>query len=391
MRKFAWMLPLFVVVLFALSMSFAMPLSVSAIGEVTPTPAPDEPSDEDEQEEVDIEGLIEESLVNIQEGEYRSALAKMDIVIAADPTVMTAYLIRGVANNQLGLTDDAIDDFSVAIELAPWEFDLYIFRGDAYRSDGAFTDALLDYDQAIHINPLTAEAYLRRSDVNYELGDSTAGDVDDLIARGLGASNLGDVDSAFGFLDEAIEAGEGLPSIATAYYIRAITNMGLGETEIAFEDYENALEADPNLHNVYLGRGILHRQNGDIVAAGEDFYNRITIHGNETVETEIEIGETIEVEMAYRRIVSISFEGEAGQEISITADDSGGTVVDPLITLLDPDGNPIAGDDDFGGALNSLIDNFELPEDGTYTLLVSHAEGGYNFGFNGIIDVEIDE
>lgn len=390
MRRFAWILPLFIVILFALSISFTAPLSVSAIGEVTPTPAPEDATEETE-EEVDIAGLIEEGLLNVQNGEFRSALAKMDIVIAADPSVMTAYLIRGVANSQLGLTDDAIDDFSVAIELAPWEFDLYIFRGDAYRSDGALTDALLDYDQAIHIRPLTAEAYLRRSDVNYELGDSTAGDVDDLIARGLGASNLGDVASAFGFLDEAIETGEGLTSIGTAYYIRAITNMRTGEANAAFEDYDNALEADPNLHNVYLGRGILYRQSGDIVAAGEDFYNRITLHGNETVETEMEIGDTIEVEMAYRRIVSISFEGEEGQEISITADDFGGSVVDPLITLLDPDGNPIAGDDDFGGALNSLIDDFELPEDGTYTLLVSHAEGGYAFGFNGIIEVEIDE
>lgn len=389
MRKFAWMLSLFAVLLFALSISFATPLSVSAIGEVTPTPAPEDPTEE--QEEVDVEGLIEEGLANIQDGEFRSALAKMDIVIAADPSIMTAFLIRGVANNQLGLTDDAIADFSSAIELSPWEFDLYIFRGDAYRSEGALTDALLDYDQAVRINPLTSATYLRRSDVNYELGDSTAGDVDDLISRGLGASNLGDVNSAFGFLDEAIETGEGLTSIGTAYYVRAITNMRLGETDTAFEDYENALIADPNLHNVYLGRGILHRQNGDLLAAGEDFFNRITIHGNETVETEMEIGETIEVDMAYRRIVAISFEGEAGQEITISADDFGGTVVDPLIALLDPEGNPIAGDDDFGGALNSLIDNFELPEDGTYTILVSHAEGGYAFGFNGIVEVEIDE
>ena len=35
--------------------------------------------------------------------------------------------------------------------------------------------------------------------------------------------------------------------------------------------------------------------------------------------------------------------------------------------------------------------DFELPEDGTYTLMVSHAEGGYSFGFNGLIEVEIDD
>jgi pre-peptidase len=94
--------------------------------------------------------------------------------------------------------------------------------------------------------------------------------------------------------------------------------------------------------------------------------------------------------MAYRRVYAISFEGEAGQEINITARDFGGAFTDPLIALLGPDGEPIAGDDDFGGGLDSEIDNFELPEDGTYTLLVSHAEGGYDFGFQGIVRVDID-
>ena len=319
MRKLTWILSLFIMMLFALSMTLVTPLPVAAIGEVTPTPAPDNAPEE--QEEVDVEALIEEGLTNIQNGEFRSALANMDTVIEADPSLMTAYLIRGVANSQLGLTDDAIDDFSVAIELEPWQFDLYIFRGDTYRNDGALTDALLDFDQAIYISPLTAEAYLRRSDVNYALGDTVAGDVDDLIARGLGASNLGDTASAFGFLDEAIELGEGLESVGSAYYIRAITNMRSGETDDALDDYEAGLDADPNLHNIYLGRGILYREEGDLQAAGEDFYNRIMIHGNETVETEMEIGDTIEVEMAYRRIVEISFEGEEGQEITISADD----------------------------------------------------------------------
>jgi hypothetical protein len=47
-----------------------------------------------------------------------------------------------------------------------------------------------------------------------------------------------------------------------------------------------------------------------------------------------------------------------------------------LIVLLDPNGDPIAGDDDSGTQLDSLISSFELPTDGTYTLLVSHAGGG---------------
>jgi hypothetical protein len=51
--------------------------------------------------------------------------------------------------------------------------------------------------------------------------------------------------------------------------------------------------------------------------------------------------------------------------------------VDTLVVILDAQGNPLVGDDDGGratGAIyDSLIDGFELPADGTYTLVVSHA------------------
>lgn len=388
MRKFVWLATFLAVLVFSFSLIFISPVSVSAIGEVTPTPEPD---NEETPDNIDVDELLQEGIEDIQNGEYRSALAKMDIVIEFAPEVMTAYLIRGIANSQLGFLDDAIDDFTSAIELEPWLSDLYLFRGNVYELNGDLTDALLDYDRAIYISPLTPDGYLSRSNVNYALNDSDAGDVDDLIARALFSFGGGDTNQVFAYLDEAIETGEGLTSIGVAYYIRAITNMNIGDVDAALDDYEAALEANPDFHNAYLARGILYREQGDIEAAGEDFYNRISIHGQETIEEEMDIGDTIEVDMAYRRVIAISFEGEEGQVVNISANDFGGVIVDPLIALLDPDGNPIAGDDDFGGALNSLIDDFELPEDGTYTILLSHAEGGYVFGFNGIVVVEIEE
>lgn len=390
MRKFAWLTSFLLIALMSMGMMLSTPMSVSAIGEVTPTPDPDAEVEETA-DEIDVDELIDEGLVDIQNGDFRSALAKMDIVIEFDESVSFAFVIRGIANSQLGFADDAIEDFTSAIDLEPWQADFYLFRGDVAVNDGALVEALLDYEQAISINPFSVDSYLRRANVNYELGDSTAGDVDDLIARALGALGNGDVMSALGFLDEAIDTGEGLESLGQAYYIRAFANGNLGDVDAQLEDYESALEANPNLHIIYLARGIYFREEGDIGAAGKDFYDRITIHGTETVNDEMEIGDTLEVEMAYRRIVEITFDGKEGQEISIAASDFGGAIVDPLITLLDPDGNPIAGDDDFGGGLDSLIDDFELPDDGTYTLLVSHAEGGYDFGFNGIVEVEITE
>jgi len=54
--------------------------------------------------------------------------------------------------------------------------------------------------------------------------------------------------------------------------------------------------------------------------------------------------------------------------------------VDPIFVLIGPDGDAITADDDGGigdeETLNAAVREFELPENGTYLLVVSHAGGG---------------
>ncbi len=368
-------------------MMLVMP--VTAIGEVTPTPAPE--VEEEVPDNIDVEALIAEGLEDIQSGEFRSAQAKMDIVIETDPAIPTAYYIRGLAATQLGMIQDALDDFSSAIDLAPWRFDLYIFRGDIHLVNGSLIDALLDYDEAIRINPFAAEGYLRRANIYFELDEDAAGDVDDLTARAMSAYSNREFPEAIAFLDEALAIGESVDSQGMVYYLRGIVNLNLGDSDAVFEDYASALEIDPDIHNVYLARGILYSQEGDLKAAGRDFYNRISRLGTETIEENMAIGDTVEYGMAYRRIIEVYFEAQAGQVVTISVTEIGDTFVDPLITVLDPDGEAIAGDDDSGENFGSRLTDLELPGDGTYTLMISHAEGGRAFGFMGQIEVEISE
>jgi len=63
-----------------------------------------------------------------------------------------------------------------------------------------------------------------------------------------------------------------------------------------------------------------------------------------------------------------TFEGSVGQIISIAMDEDDGTL-DTWLTLLGPDGTILSTDDDSGDNTNSLIHNFALSENGSYTIL----------------------
>lgn len=68
------------------------------------------------------------------------------------------------------------------------------------------------------------------------------------------------------------------------------------------------------------------------------------------------------------------FRGEAGQFVNVrVARISGG--FDPAVTLHDPDGSPLALDDDSGGADDALLTNIRLPVSGDYSLQ-TRGDGG---------------
>lgn len=68
--------------------------------------------------------------------------------------------------------------------------------------------------------------------------------------------------------------------------------------------------------------------------------------------------------------VEATFEGQAGQIVSIAMDVYDQSTLDPYLVLLGPDGSEIARDDDSGGGTNPVTALIvtELPADGVYTI-----------------------
>ncbi|MEM7335478.1 MAG: PPC domain-containing protein [Chloroflexota bacterium] len=78
-----------------------------------------------------------------------------------------------------------------------------------------------------------------------------------------------------------------------------------------------------------------------------------------------------------------SFDGQAGQTITIQVNPIDGSNPDPRVGILDANGNLLIEDDDSGANLGALIQSYQLPANGTYTIRVDGwNEGSYELTIN---------
>ncbi len=349
----------------------------------TPPPTPETPAQPDAPDAPETDSAVQELLGQagdrITSGDPQGAIELTNEVLALNPLADEAYALRGIANAQLGRLQRAIDDYTQALEIKNYEWTYYTFRANTYSQLGEFGSAFQDYNEAIRYNPRFSPAFRNRADLNNSLGESIEANIDELIADGLNRLNFGDNAGAISNFTEAIDAESAQnATMAAAYYNRGLANYNLGDLTAAIEDYSSAIDALPTMHDPYLARGIAYAEQDRIQAAGEDFIERIDILESKTYADSISIGSQQDVDMAFGSVYRLTFEGSAGQSVTLAARDVDGVGVDPLIALLGPDGAAIAGDDDLGGFFDSQIEAFELPADGTYTLVVSHANGGFD-------------
>ena len=130
-------------------------------------------------------------------GDYEMAIEDFTEALALDPSLTTAYTLRGrayyagvsyvtsVGENFSGVGalarvgtspaqqqayEKAIADFTQAIRLDPSYASAYISRGVAYAGKGDYDRAIADYNQAIRLDPNYAPAYINRGVAYYNKG-----------------------------------------------------------------------------------------------------------------------------------------------------------------------------------------------------------------------------
>lgn len=247
------------------------------------------------------EGIIEGCTAYIAENPQRT------------PNLATAYTWRGIAYEDLGESDRAIEDLSQAISIEP-SVSAFNARGNAYSRKGDYERALSDYESALSIKrdafPLMGMIAIYRRQERYDLALRAFDEVMELwsrhdaslyLIRGHAYRDNGQLEKSLQDFERAIElaprfesfrsdrcvalallgkAAEGLrdcdraidkgPPTAANFLNRGAVYLRLNRPDEAAADFERAFDVDPDDPEALYARGVGRRLKGDTAGGDAD-------------------------------------------------------------------------------------------------------------------------
>jgi tetratricopeptide (TPR) repeat protein len=305
---------------------------------------------------------------------YEAAVSDFNRVVELSPNIADISFLLGdvgvIVSDYDGLVAD-VNTLTVSLQLSPRDAELFLKRGTTHLKLGEIDEAISDLDQVIELDNKNAEAYYQRAQAREIQQSSEAAVADYNRAIEIDATN------------------------ADYYLNRSVAYQALNDYEHAIADSSQYIKMKPDDENGYLNRGIQYALNSQSDKAAVDFLAWADrIQTDEEDAGPLTGGEPVVVPMAQGSVFRFTFEGKAGEHLSLSAVPTQRYAdIDTLIIILGPDGTPLTGKDDNVPQLDihnrdydfsATIDNFEVPEDGTYTLIVTHA-GGNN---EGLVSVE---
>ncbi len=384
--------------------------------------------------------LTKRASFNTQIQDYATALVDRNRILELSPSAV-AFYNRAMTHHNLGQYAEALNDCNTALRLNPNYGDALALRGDLYFFTGNYDRAATDYRRLREINPnyffdyqineAMAEAWVGNMDYALALMDDFI-EVDPEDSQGWYWRSLlhilNDDPAAFATdMEQAVvlSADDGITeSVATLW--RAAVAMRAGKANEAEAELQTAaalieampdefnnsqwrfmalkamLEDDPEMAQTYYGQSleqgsfahqwfapiiylrilaVMFPEDSNYPAVSQWLQNQFSNIGLVLREESrvIAVGQTVTGDLPRGSAEQWQFEGARGDVIvaELHSDE-----FDTYLELLDPDGLPIASNDDLEGSDSGIT--YELDRAGNYALVVhsySVGQGTYTLTF----------
>ena len=186
------------------------------------------------------------------------------------------------------LYDQALEYFSQAINLDETYSDAYLQIAIIANINENYSNALQNLKLADNYNRNNPEIYFEKAKSYWNLND-----LENAITNFDKVIELSDPEksiyqTSLNLKNQAISKQNQLnpPTIyinvndAIVYFSRGVDNQIIGDDEKAIEDFNSALEIDPNYRDAYFSRGMSYKNIGNYTKAIEDFNSALEIDPN---------------------------------------------------------------------------------------------------------------
>ncbi len=181
----------------------------------------------------------------LKTGRYAEAIQSLDRAVAADGSLVNAYLARGRANVALGQIERAVKDFTKVIQLQPANTDALLERAAMRLRTNDYPAVVADCSEAISRNPKLTYAY---------------------TMRGMAFREMGNLPQSLENFNHAVELAPGLDT----YFQRATTYQSMGDHTNALADLDQVISLFPTSPMGYLARARSREATGDLAGARSD-------------------------------------------------------------------------------------------------------------------------
>ena len=226
-----------------------------------------------------VDALIRRGDAFVQLGDFGRGMRDLDRAVSTAPENALAYLMRGLAYGRRGNAMAALQNYDAALKYEPRNADALSNRAAIYLGQGRLDMAIRDLDLAISIDHTNPLAFYNRGYAHFAKKeyDKAISDYSSAIALnpqlGLAYNNRGltraiagqDLVQALADCDTALKL---MPINLDVRDTRGFIYLKLGDPALALNEYNAALDIDPNRALSLYGRGLAKIKNGD-VADGE--------------------------------------------------------------------------------------------------------------------------